>query len=120
MTATAVCQFSGIGPVARGRWGTPRTVLNVTTPISVTANRWVRSIGFTRSCSVRIARHQHPEDWTAAHVRERQLDAVRGGIDRDPGRLRRPGPAQRHDGGHPLPEHRHGPGLGGYTHPGAP
>src|SRR2546422_11132166 len=52
-----------------------------------------------------------------AHVRERQVDAVRGGIDCDRVRLRRPVPAELHEGSVPLLEHRHHPGLGGHIQP---
>src|SRR5437867_2758314 len=117
MTAPAVCPFSGVGPVARGCRGTPRTVLRVTAPNTVTANRRDRSMWSSRSGSVGIARHQYSEDWMTAHVREGQVDAVRGGIDPDRVRLRRPVPAELHEGAVPLPEHRHDPGLGGHVQP---
>src|SRR5947199_6194438 len=117
VTATAVCPFSGIGTAARGCWGTPRTVLRVSAPNTVTANRWVRSMAPPASGSMGIARHQHPEDWTTAHVRERQVDAVRGGVDRDRVRFRRTVPAKLREGAVPLLEHRHDPGLGGHIQP---
>jgi len=52
-----------------------------------------------------------------AHVRERQVDAVRDGIDRDRVRLRRPVPAQLRERSVPLPKHRHDPGFGGHVQP---
>src|SRR5947207_14359904 len=73
--------------------------------------------GSSRSCSVRIARHQHPEDWMTAHVRERQIDVVRGGIDRDRVSLRRPVPAELSQGTVSLLEYRHDPRLGGHVQP---
>src|SRR2546429_3139014 len=65
----------------------------------------------------RSAWHQHPEHWMPAHVRERQIDAVRGGIARDRVRLRRPVPAELSQGAVPLLEPRHDPGLGGHVQP---
>ena len=52
-----------------------------------------------------------------AHVHERQVDAVRDGIDRNRVRLWRPVPAQLRERSVPLLEHRHDPGLGGHIQP---
>jgi len=52
-----------------------------------------------------------------AHVRERQVDAVRGGIDRDRVCLRRPVPAELRERCVPLLEHGHEPGLSGHVQP---
>src|SRR5713226_1224520 len=92
-----------MGAIACGRSGTPRTVFRVTAPNTVTANRWVRYICSSRSCLGGIARHQHSEDRMTTHIRERQVDAVCGGVDRDRVRLRRPVPAELHEGAVPLP-----------------
>src|SRR5437016_11993552 len=117
MTTTAVCPFSGIGPVARRCWGTPSTLLRVTAPNTVTASRVFRSMCSSQRYSVSVARHQHPEDWMTAHIRERQVDAVRGGIDRDRVRLRRTVPAELNEEAVPLLEHGHDPGLGSHVQP---
>src|SRR5207244_7685906 len=77
--AGGVCPFVSMGTVALGRRGTPKTLDRVIAPNAVTANRRDRSMRSSRSCSVGIARHQHPEDRVTTHVRERQIDAVRGG-----------------------------------------
>src|SRR6266576_1904450 len=52
------------------------------------------------------ARHQYSEDRVTAHVRERQVDAVRGRIDRDRVSLGRPVPAELYQGAASLLEHR--------------
>src|SRR5439155_22150439 len=105
-----VCPFRGVGRVAPGCWGTPTAALKVTAPSAVIAHRRDRSMCSSRSGSVGIARHQYSEDRMTAHVRERQVDAVRGGIDRDRVRLRRTVPAELHEGAVLLPEGRHDPG----------
>jgi len=52
-----------------------------------------------------------------AYVRERQVDAVRGRIDRDRVGPGRPVPAELPERSVPLLEHRHDPGLGSHIQP---
>src|SRR5712692_3730259 len=117
MTAGTACRFSRADSVVRGCRGTPTRALRATAPNTVMVNRGLRSMGSSRSGSVRIARHQYPEDRMTAHLRERQVDAVRGGIDRDRVRLRRPVPAELGERSPSLLEHGHDPGLGGHVQP---
>src|SRR5438309_7546590 len=74
-------------------------------------------MGSAQLYSVSVARHHYPEDRMTAHVRERQVDAVRGRIDRDRVSLRRPVPAELSQGATSLLEHRHDAGLGGHVQP---
>src|SRR5881394_1803878 len=55
---------------------------------------------------------QYAQHGVTVHVRERQVDAMRCGIDRHGVRLRGAIPAELHEGAVPLLEHRHDPGLG--------
>src|SRR6266550_4378465 len=65
----------------------------------------------------RWIRHQYPKDRATVHVRERQVDPVRGGIDCDRMRLRGAIPAELHEKAVSLLEHRHDSGLGSYVQP---
>src|SRR5712692_1167833 len=101
-----------MGAVAPGCRGTPTAALRLTAPSAVTANRRVRSIGSSRSCSVGIPRRQYSENRMTVDIREWQIDAVRGGIDRDRVGLGRPIPAELGERSGGLLEHGHDPGLG--------
>src|SRR5437879_5099438 len=65
----------------------------------------------------RVARHQYSEDRATVHVRERQVDAMRCGIDRHGVRLRCAIPAELHERPVSLLEHRYHSGLGGNIQP---
>ena len=68
-------------------------------------------------CSMGIRRRQNSQDGMTAHIGERQVDAVRRGIDRDRVRRRCAIPAELHERAVSLLEHRHDSGLGGNIQP---
>src|SRR6266852_5413429 len=67
--------------------------------------------------SMSVARHHCPEDRMTAYVRERQVNAVRGRIDRDRVGPGRPVPAELPKRSDPLLEHRHDSRLGSHIQP---